>query len=60
MKQPRIAGQFVAGEPWSPESVGERLTPFFAGRTPFRDAYAVDLLSDYWRYGPDGPPSEDR
>jgi 3-oxoacyl-[acyl-carrier protein] reductase len=53
MEQPRIAGQFQADAPWSPDSVGEQLVPFFADRTPFQDGYAVDLLSDYWRYGPE-------
>jgi 3-oxoacyl-[acyl-carrier protein] reductase len=57
MEQPMIAGQFVADAPWTPESVEQALSPFFAGRRPVADGYAVDLLSDYWRYGPDGPPA---
>jgi 3-oxoacyl-[acyl-carrier protein] reductase len=57
MEQPRIAGQFVADQPWTPDAVGDTLAPFFAARTPFQDGYAVDLLSEYWRYGPDGPPA---
>ena len=57
MQQPMIAGQFVADEPWTPESVRDTLSPFFAQRRPVADGFAVDLLSEYWRYGPDGPPA---
>jgi len=57
MQQPMIAGQFVADEPWTSDTVGEKLAPFFADRRPVADGYAVDLLSEYWRYGPDGAPA---
>jgi 3-oxoacyl-[acyl-carrier protein] reductase len=57
MHQPTIAEQFEADDPWSPEAVGEALSPFFAGRRPVADGYAVDLLSDDWRYGPQGAPA---
>lgn len=58
MHQPMIARQFVADAPWTPDSVGDALSPFFAERRPVADGYAIDMLSDYWRYGPDGPPTD--
>lgn len=52
MDQPRIAAQFVGDAPWTADSVGATLAPYFSGRRPVADGYAVDLLSDYWRTGP--------
>ena len=52
MESPKITAQVVGDEPWTPESVGDALTPVFADRRPVLDGYAIDLMSDYWRTGP--------
>jgi NAD(P)-dependent dehydrogenase (short-subunit alcohol dehydrogenase family) len=52
MEAPKIAMQMVADEPWTPESIGDAITPFFADRRPVADGFGIDLLSDYWRNGP--------
>jgi 3-oxoacyl-[acyl-carrier protein] reductase len=52
MEAPKIAKQFVAAEPWTPESVGDAVSGFFTDRRPVADGFGIDLLSDYWRNGP--------
>ena len=52
MAAPLIDAQVVADEPWTPESVGAKVAPLFEGRTPVKDGFGIDLVSDYWRTGP--------
>ena len=52
MEAPKIAMQKIADEPWTPESIGDAIAPFFEDRRPVADGFGIELLSDYWRTGP--------
>jgi 3-oxoacyl-[acyl-carrier protein] reductase len=58
MEAPKIAKQFTSDEVWTPESVDAAVSSFFDDRRPVADGIGIDLLSEYWRFGPDGPPQD--
>ena len=52
MEAPKIAKQFTSDDVWTPESIDKTISSFLDDRRPVADGFGIDLLSEYWRFGP--------